>query len=73
MREVEMMRSARDQDITPLRTVITSLPTADHGKVRLGGVAPALPPVRVTPGTVADSGKVRLGGMSPSLPPVRAN
>jgi hypothetical protein len=48
MRDVQMMRSARDQDITPLRTVITNLPTADHGKVRLGGMAPALPPVRAT-------------------------
>ena len=31
----------------------------DAGKVRLGGMSPALP--------VTDAGKVRLGGMSPSL------
>src|SRR4051812_26776790 len=43
---------------------------ADTGKVRLGGMSPALPPIRCTP-AVSDSGKVRLGGMSPSLPPVR--
>ena len=34
----------------------------DAGKVRLGGMAPALKPA-----TVADSGKVRLGGMAPSI------
>jgi hypothetical protein len=34
-------------------------PTADAGKVRLGGVAPSLP--------TTDAGKVRPSGVSPSL------
>ncbi|HEX4173925.1 MAG TPA: hypothetical protein VHY82_15765, partial [Acetobacteraceae bacterium] len=37
-------------------------PTADAGKVRLGGYAPSLAPT-------ADAGKVRLGGYAPSLAP----
>ena len=40
---------------------------ADAGKVRLGGLAPSLPPVRPTSREVEDSGKVRLGGLSPAL------
>jgi hypothetical protein len=40
---------------------------ADTGKVRLGGGAPSLPPVRAIPASVADSGKVRLGGGCPAL------
>jgi hypothetical protein len=40
---------------------------ADEGKVRLGGFAPSLPPIRQLPKDVADSGKVRLGGFSPAL------
>lgn len=38
----------------------SKLATADAGKVRLGGVAPAL--------STADAGKVRLGGVAPALP-----
>jgi hypothetical protein len=41
---------------------------ADAGKVRLGGYAPSLPPVRISAEAVADAGKVRLGGYAPSLP-----
>jgi len=39
--------------------------TADAGKVRLGGFAPALAPA------TADAGKVRLGGFAPALAPSR--
>ena len=42
--------------------------TADAGKVRIGGLSPSLPPVRIS---AADAGKVRIGGCAPSLPPVR--
>ncbi|MCA3351905.1 MAG: hypothetical protein INF97_15030, partial [Roseomonas sp.] len=41
---------------------------ADPGKVRIGGNAPSLPPVRIS---AIDAGKVRIGGNAPSLPPVR--
>jgi hypothetical protein len=41
-------------------------PTSDAGKVRLGGMSPALAP----PATV-DAGKVRLGGMAPALAPAK--
>ncbi|MCA3019328.1 MAG: hypothetical protein ING62_11890 [Rhodocyclaceae bacterium] len=41
---------------------------ADAGKVRIGGNAPSLPPVRIS---AIDAGKVRIGGNAPSLPPVR--
>ena len=41
---------------------------ADAGKVRVGGMAPSLPPVRIS---ATDAGKVRVGGCAPSLPPVR--
>ena len=41
---------------------------AGNGKVRIGGCAPSLPPVRVS---ATDAGKVRVGGCAPSLPPVR--
>ena len=43
-------------------TILTaSIPvTMDPGKVRLGGLAPAL--------STADTGKVRLGGLAPALP-----
>ena len=44
--------------------------TADSGKVRFGGHAPSLPPVRVS---ATDAGKVRFGGHAPSLPPVRVS
>jgi hypothetical protein len=44
--------------------------TAESGKVRFGGNAPSLPPVRVS---ATESGKVRLGGNAPSLPPVRVS
>jgi hypothetical protein len=45
----------------------------DAGKVRLGGYAPSLPPVRVSAEAIADAGKVRLGGYATSLPPVRVS
>jgi hypothetical protein len=41
---------------------------ADAGKVRIGGLSPSLPPVRIS---AIDAGKVRIGGCAPSLPPVR--
>ena len=41
---------------------------ADAGKVRLGGHAPSLPPVRIT---ATETNKVSFGGHAPSLPPVR--
>lgn len=40
---------------------------ADSGKIRLGGTAPSLPPVRPAPANVADTGKVRTGGTAKSL------
>ena len=43
----------------PLSTVALPM-IADAGKVRLGGMSPALAPT-------IDAGKVRLGGMAPSL------
>jgi len=45
-----------------------STETTDNGKVRMGNMAPALPPARTAPIEVADHGKVRMGNMSPSLP-----
>ena len=47
-----------------VRYAPTLAPTADAGKVRLGGYAPTLAPT-------ADAGKVRLGGYAPTLPPAR--
>lgn len=41
---------------------------ADAGEVRIGGLSPSLPPVRVT---ATETSKVRIGGCAPSLPPVR--
>ena len=38
---------------------------ADAGKVRLGGHAPSLPPVRIA---ATETSKVRFGGHAPSLP-----
>jgi len=43
-----------------MTNTLNASPTLDAGKVRLGGVAPALKPV-------ADSGAVRLGGVAPAL------
>jgi hypothetical protein len=43
----------------------------DNGKVRVGYISPAFPPVRTTPGNMADSGKVRTGYISPAFPPKR--
>jgi hypothetical protein len=40
---------------------------ADSGRVRLGGVAPSLPPCKPPPQDVRDEGKVRLGGVAPSI------
>jgi len=44
------------------KTVKTSNPTKDSGKVKLGGLSPSLRPARII-----DSGNVRLGGLSPAL------
>jgi hypothetical protein len=41
----------------------------DDGKVRMGMVSPAFPPVHTEPANVADSGKVRIGMVSPAFPP----
>jgi hypothetical protein len=42
-------------------------PIADSGKVKLGGLSPSLPQVRVSIEKTAEAGKVRLGGLSPAL------
>ncbi len=50
-------------------------PTAaikDNGRVRIGTVSPAFPPVRPAPANVADPKRVRMGTVSPAFPPVRA-
>jgi hypothetical protein len=44
----------------------------DDGRVRMGMVSPAFPPVRARPANVADNGRIRMGMVSPSFPPVRA-
>ena len=44
----------------------------DDGRVRMGYVSPAFPPVRAAPEKVSDSGKVRVGYVSPAFPPPRA-
>jgi hypothetical protein len=48
-------------------TAVAPAEVQDNGKVRLGGWAPSLPPVRPAPKEVSDNGKVRLGGWAPSL------
>ena len=63
MREMDM------QQLPSMKPVsLGGAAIADAGKVRLGGHAPSLPPVRIS---TTDAGKVRLGGHAPSLPPVR--
>jgi hypothetical protein len=44
---------------------------ADTGKVRIGDVSPAFPPVRRRPANIDDAGKVRIGDVSPAFPPLR--
>jgi hypothetical protein len=44
---------------------------SDGGKLRLGSMSPALPPVRVA-ATKSETAKVRIGSVSPAFPPVRA-
>jgi len=44
---------------------------ADSGKVRVGNISPAFPPVVPTPTKVADSGKMQIGNISPAFPPRR--
>ena len=43
---------------------------SDSGRVRIGSVSPAFPPVR-TPANTSDTGKVRVGSVSPAFPPAR--
>ena len=42
------------------------------GKVRIGDVSPAFPPVRDRPINVSDSRKVRIGDIAPAFPPLRS-
>jgi hypothetical protein len=44
---------------------------SDGGRVRIGSVSPAFPPVRGRPPNTSDTGKVRIGSVSPAFPPVR--
>ena len=53
--------------------VAVKIPTSDiqdSGRVRMGAVSPAMPPVRISTET-KDAGKVRMGAVSPAMPPVR--
>ena len=45
---------------------------SDSGKVRIGDVSPAFPPVRGRPANISDSRKVRIGDVSPAFPPLRS-
>ena len=44
----------------------------DTGKVRMGVLSPAFPPIHSEPPSVADDGKVRIGVLSPAFPPARS-
>jgi len=52
---------------TDVRKTPTSI--SDSGKVRVGAVSPALPPVRSNPANASDTHKVRIGAVSPAFPP----
>jgi hypothetical protein len=54
-----------------LPTMKASSEIEDNGNVRVGGLSPSLPPVKVPPTKIRDTGKVRVGGLSPNLPPVK--
>ena len=43
---------------------------SDSGRIRIGSVSPAFPPVRGSV-TTCDAGKVRIGSLSPDFPPLR--
>jgi hypothetical protein len=43
----------------------------DSGRVRVGAVSPAFPPVRGKPVNANDTAKVRIGAVSPAFPPAR--
>jgi hypothetical protein len=45
---------------------------SDSGKVRMGSVSPAFPPVRGKPVDPSDTGKVRMGSVSPAFPPLQS-
>jgi hypothetical protein len=59
--------------IEPDKVIATRNPaTEDAGKVRMGYISPAFPPLRAPPASVADNGRVRTGYISPAFPPRRS-
>jgi hypothetical protein len=44
---------------------------SDSGRLRIGNLSPAFPPVRGKPANISDTGKVRIGNLSPAFPPLR--
>jgi hypothetical protein len=67
---MEINMSATLKEVSTVK--ISPFTIRDNGKVRMGMVSPAFPPVRSEPENVADGGKVRLGLTSPTFPPVRS-
>jgi hypothetical protein len=67
---MEIDMSATEKDLTIVK--ISPFTIKDTGKVRMGMVSPAFPPVRSEPENVADGGKVRMGMVSPAFPLVRS-
>jgi hypothetical protein len=61
------MKKTDGIDVRETPTVIS-----DSGKVRIGDVSPAFPPVRGRPTHISDTGKVRIGDLSPTFPPLRS-
>jgi len=45
---------------------------SDSGRVRIGSLSPALPPVRHETAKTDDMAKVRIGSLSPAFPAVRS-
>ena len=41
---------------------------SDSGRIRVGSIAPAFPPVRSRPANTSDIGRVRIGNASPAFP-----
>jgi hypothetical protein len=70
-----MERFMNKIDVRESRTVSSDSPSAisDSGRVRIGDVSPAFPPVRAKPANVSDSRKVRIGDVSPAFPPLRTS
>ena len=55
-----------------LTVISDSGDVSDSGKVRMGSLSPAFPPVR-GPATTSDTGKVRIGSLSPAFTALRAH